>query len=68
MKTWVQSLALLSGAGYSHSSDPTLLWLWCRPAATAPTQSLAWEYLYAAGAALKRQKKVNDGETTISSF
>ena len=38
--------------------DPTFLWLWCRPAATAPIQPLAWEPPCAAGAALqKRQKK-----------
>ena len=37
--------------------DPTLLWLWCRPAATALIGPLAWEPPYAAGAALKRQKK-----------
>ena len=36
--------------------DPALLWLWCRPSAAAPMQSLAWELPYAAGAALKRQK------------
>ena len=35
----------------------TLLWLWCRPAATAPIWPLAWELLYATGATLKRQKK-----------
>ena len=23
--------------------DPVLLWLWCRPAATAPIRPLAWE-------------------------
>jgi len=37
-----------------------LLWLWCRPAATALIGPLAWEPPYAAGAALekaKRQKK-----------
>ena len=28
-----------------------LLWLWCRPVATAPTRLLAWEPPYAAGAA-----------------
>ena len=33
-----------------------LLWLWCRPAAAAPIQSLAWELQYAVGAALKKQK------------
>ena len=31
--------------------DPALLWLWCRPVATAPIQLLAWEPPYAAGAA-----------------
>ena len=36
---------------------PALLWLWCRPAATAPVQPLAWEPPYAAGAALQRTKK-----------
>ena len=34
-----------------------MLWLWCRPAAVAPIRPLAWEPPYAAGAALKRQKK-----------
>ena len=34
-----------------------LLWLWHRPAATAPIQPLAWEPLYAAGVAPKRQKE-----------
>jgi len=36
-----------------------LLWLWCRPVATAPIQPLAWEPPYAMDTALKRplQKK-----------
>ena len=37
--------------------DPNLLWLWCRPAAAAPIQPLAWELPNAAGAALKSEKK-----------
>ena len=37
--------------------DPTLLWLRCRPAATAPIRPLSWEPPDAAGAALKRQKR-----------
>ena len=45
------------GVGRRHGSDLVLLWLWCRPAATAPTGPLAWEPPYAAGAALKKQKK-----------
>ena len=36
--------------------DLALLWLWCRPAATAPIGPLAWEPPYAVGVALKRQK------------
>ena len=43
------------GVGRRHSSDPELLWLWCRPVAVAPIRPLAWEPLYATGAALKRQ-------------
>ena len=39
--------------------DLAWLWLWCRPAASAPVQPLAWELPYAAGAALKRKKKNN---------
>ena len=40
--------------------DPVLLWLWHRPAATAPIRPLAWEPPYATAAApptKKRQKK-----------
>ena len=37
-------------------SDP--VWLWRRPAATAPIPLLAWEPPYAAGAALKRQNRL----------
>jgi len=48
------------GVGLRHSSDPALLWLWCRPVATAPITPLAWEPPYDLGAAqemAKRQKK-----------
>ena len=37
-----------------------LLWLWCRPAAVALIQPLAWEPPHAVGAALKRQKTNNN--------
>ena len=40
-----------------HGSDLTLLWLWCRSAAVAPIQPLAWELSYAAGTVLERKKK-----------
>ena len=45
------------GAGCRRGSDPALLWLWCRPAATAPIGPLAWEPPYAAGAAQEIAKK-----------
>ena len=44
------------GVGRRHGSDPTLPWLWCRLAATAPIGPLAWKLPYASDAALKRQK------------
>ena len=47
------------GVGYRRDSDPTLLWLRCRPAATALIRPLAWELSYAAGAALKKTKHKN---------
>ena len=45
------------GTGRRCSSDLALLWLWCRLAATALIQPLAWEPPYASGVPLKRQKK-----------
>ena len=41
--------------------DPALLWLWlwCRPAATAPTGLLAWEPPLCHGCSPKRQKDKN---------
>ena len=45
------------GVGCRCGSNPVLLWLWCRPAATALIRPLAWEPPYTAGVALKRQKK-----------
>ena len=47
------------GVGRSLGSDPALLWLWFRLAAVAPIGPLAWESLYAAGAALKA-KHINE--------
>ena len=38
-------------------SDPALLWLWSRPAATALMGPLAWEPPYATDSALEKQKK-----------
>ena len=47
------------GVGYRRGSDPALLWLWCRPAATAPIRPLAWEPPYAMGAAVQMAKRPN---------
>ena len=71
MRMQVWSLASLSRSGIWHyhelwcghrcgcSSDPALLWLFCGPAAVAPFWPLAWEFPYASGAALKKQKQIN---------
>ena len=56
------------GVGGRRGWDPALLWLWCRLAAPAPIQSLAWELPYATGAALKRApppKKVSGVATSV---
>ena len=42
------------GVSHRRSSDPTLLWLWHRLAATALLRPLAWELPHAVGAALKK--------------
>ena len=65
MRTQVRSLnqgsriAMSFAVGRRRGSDPVLLCLWHRPAAVTPIQPLAWEPLYAAGGALKRQKNKN---------
>ena len=48
------------GVGCRCSSDPELLWLWCRPAAAAPIRPLDWDSPCAPGAAVKRKKKEKD--------
>ena len=53
-------VAVSCGVGRRRGSDPALLWLWRRLAATAPIRPLAWEHPYAVGAAqemTKRQKE-----------
>ena len=57
---WGSGVAVSCGVGRRCVSDLALLWLWCRPAATALIGPLAWEPPYAAGAdqeMAKRQKK-----------
>ena len=51
-------VAVRYGVGHSRGPDLALLWLWlwCRLTAIAPIRPLAWEPLYAVGAAPKKQK------------
>ena len=51
------------GIGHRRGSDPTLLWLWCRLAAIALTQPLAWELPYAEGVAIKKKQKNKQKKT-----
>ena len=48
-------MAMSCGIDHRRGSDLALLWLWCRPVATALIRSLAWEPPYAVSAALERQ-------------
>ena len=52
MRLSVRSLASLRGLGIWRCCE-----LWCRTVAAAPIEPLAWEPLYAAGAALEKAKK-----------
>ena len=45
------------GVGCRCSSDLALLWLWYRPAATAPIRPLAWEPPYAMVSGPRKGKK-----------
>ena len=45
------------GVGHKCGSGPVLLCLWYRLAAAAPIQPLAWEFWYAAGMTLKKEKR-----------
>ena len=54
---WGSGIAVSCSVGLRLGSDPALLWLWCRLAAVALIQPLAWELPYAVGVALRRPKK-----------
>ena len=47
VKDLAQCVAVSCGVGRRCSSDLTLLWFWCRLAATALIGLLAWESPYA---------------------
>ena len=52
-------IAMSCGVGCRHGSDWALLWLWCRPAATALIRPLAWELTYATGVALNTHTQIH---------
>ena len=56
------------GVGCSCSSEPLLLWLWHRPAATAPIRPLDWEPPYTAGVALEKTKKNMNKEDEVYTY
>ena len=51
--------------GHRHGSDPALLWLWHRLAATALIQPLAWEPPNAVGTALEKTKNKQTNKKSI---
>ena len=53
----IPGLAVSYGVGCRYGLDLSLLWLWCRPVATAPIQPLYWDPSCAIGAAIKRKKR-----------
>ena len=57
---WGSRFAVSCGAGRRRGSNPTLLWPWCRPVATAPIQPVAWEPPCASGTAqeMARRQKI----------
>ena len=61
---WIKDPALPLSCGVCRrlGSDPAFLWLWCRLAAAVLIGPRAWEPLYAAGAALERQKDKKKNE------
>jgi len=50
---------VICGVGRRRRSDPTLLWLWRRPAAIALIEPLVWELPCAVGAAQEMAKRQN---------
>ena len=55
------------GVGHRCGSDPELLWLWRRPAATALIGPLAWEPPYAEGVTLEKAKRQKNPQKPCSS-
>ena len=64
---WVKGsgVAVSCGVGCRRGLDVGLLWLWCRPSATARIWPLTWELPYAVGAAPKRQNNNNKKQNSL---
>ena len=69
MRMQVRSLTSLIGGGSGmamscsvdtrHTSDPVLLWLWCRLAGAALIRPLGWKLPYTVGAALEKHTHIH---------
>ena len=53
------------GVGHRCALNPALLWPWCRLAAAALIQPLAWKPPYAADVTPERQKKKKVHKNTV---
>ena len=62
------AVALSRGVGHRRGLNLALLWLWRRPAATAPMRPLAWDPPYAVGATLKKKKKTQGWGASLESL
>ena len=51
--------------GRRHGSDLVLMWLWCKPGATALIRTLSWELSYAAGVTLQTTQQQNNTHAQI---
>ena len=60
------SIAALQCVSFRCGLDPELLWLWCRPAATALIRPLAWELPYAMGAALEKTERQKNKKNRVA--
>ena len=67
---WIKDPAFTVSCGVGHRCglDPALLWLWRRPAATAPTGPLAWEPPYAMGAAPEKARRQKTNKQTKKQY
>ena len=53
---WGSSITVSCGVGHRRGSDLPLLWLWCRPVATAPVWHRVWQPPHAVSVTPKSNK------------